>query len=163
MLSSFKNILLVLSIILLETSILPQYLNPLYKPDLLLILMVLIAFRSPIKVSAPAAYLLGLLKDCISGIYLGLNGFSFLLIYLILKGLSDQVYARNALLLVVAVVSASLAVTFSNALLLLAFSDSSNIFTSMLSALLPQLLMSSFAASLITLWPETIASFRGIK
>lgn len=163
MFASLRNILLALSIILLETSVLPQYLNPLYKPDLLLVLMVVIALRSPITVSALSAYLLGLLKDCVSGMYLGLNGFSFLLVYLILKGFSDQVYVRNAMLLVVAVASASLAVTFSNALLLLAFSDTSGVFTSMLSALAPQLLINCFVASLITIWPETVGSFRSIK
>jgi hypothetical protein len=55
----YKGAALVLGIVLLQTSVLPLYLMSLYKPDLLLILMVFLALRAPVSTSLPAAYGLG--------------------------------------------------------------------------------------------------------
>lgn len=147
---------LVVVLVVLQTSVLPHYLISLYKPDLLLILMVVLALRAPFGVSLPAAYGLGLLKDCLSGIYLGLNAFSFLVVYLILKLLSDRLYVQNAFLLVLTVTVSSVAVMFINLLLLVIFSEGTGLFASLMSALLPHLLMNAFAASLVAVVPELI-------
>lgn len=149
-----KGAALVLGIVLLQTSVLPQYLIALYKPDLLLVLMVFLALRAPVSTSLPAAYGLGLLKDCLSGLYLGLNAFSFLLVYLILKTLSDRLYVQNALLLVLTVSLSTFATMLVNALLLSIFSEAAGIFSSLMTALIPHLLINAFVASLVAILPE---------
>lgn len=145
---------LILGIVLLETSVLPHYLTPLFKPDLLLIMMVFLALRTPLATSLPAAYGLGLLKDCLSGLYLGLNAFSFLVVYLVLKLLSDRLYVQNALLLVITVTAATLATMILNILLLTIFSEASGMFSLFMNSLIPHLLMNAFVASLIAVFPE---------
>mgnify|MGYP001809585743 FL=1 len=149
-----KGTALVLGVVLLQTSVLPQYLVALYKPDLLLILMVFLALRAPVSTSLPAAYGLGLLKDCLSGLYLGLNAFSFLLVYLVLKTLSDRLYVQNALLLVLTVSLSTFATMLINALLLSIFSEAAGIFSSLMTALIPHLLINAFVASLVAALPE---------
>lgn len=149
-----KGAALVLGIVLLETSVLPHYLTPLFKPDLLLILMVFLALRSPLATSLPAAYGLGLLKDCLSGLYLGLNAFSFLVVYLVLKLLSDRLYVQNALLLVFTVTVSTFATMVINSLLLTIFSETSGMFSLFMNSLIPHLLMNAFVASLVAAFPE---------
>jgi len=145
---------LVVLLVLLQTSVLPQYLSTLYKPDLLLVLMVFLALRAPVATSLPAAYSLGLLKDCLSGLYLGLNAFSFLLVYLVLKAISDRLYVQNALLLVLTVSLSTLATMLINTVLLSIFSEANGIFSSLLTAMVPHILMNAFVASLVTAFPQ---------
>lgn len=150
----FKGAALVLLLVLLQTSVLPQYLSTPYKPDLLLILMVFLALRAPVSTSFPAAYALGLLKDCVSGLYLGLNAFSFLIVYLVLKAVSDRLYVQNSLLLVLTVSLSTLATMLINAVLLSIFSEASGIISSLVTVLVPHLLMNAFVASLVAVFPE---------
>lgn len=154
MLSGLKWLGLVVGLVVLQTSVLPLYLLTPYKPDLLLILMVVLALRAPLGISLPSSYGLGLLKDCISGLYLGLNAFSFLVVYLVLKLLSDRLYVQNAFLLVLTVTVSTVTVMLINLLLLLIFSEGSGVFSSMLSDLVPHLLMNAFAASLVAVLPD---------
>lgn len=154
MLSGLKWLGLVAGLVVLQTSVLPRYLLTPYKPDLLLILMVVLALRAPLGISLPAAYGLGLLKDCISGLYLGLNAFSFLVVYLVLKLLSDRLYVQNAFLLVLTVTVSTVAVMLINLLLLLIFSEGSGVFSSMMSSAVPHLLINAFAASLVAVLPD---------
>jgi rod shape-determining protein MreD len=149
-----KGVALVLGIVLLETSVLPHYLISLFKPDLLLVLMVFLALRSPLSTSLPAAYGLGLLKDCLSGLYLGLNAFSFLIVYLVLKLLSDRLYVQNAFLLVLTVSVSTIATMTINLVLLSVFSEGSGMFSTFINTLIPHLLMNAFVASLVAAFPE---------
>ena len=148
-----KGTLILLMLALLQTSVLPHYLATPYKPDLLLVLMVYLALRAPVSGSLPAAYGLGLFKDSLGGIYLGLNGFSFLVIYLVLKALSDRLYVRSAMLFVLTVGVATVSVMVINLILLSIFSQGGGLFSSMVSALVPHLLMNAFIASLIAAFP----------
>jgi rod shape-determining protein MreD len=149
-----KGVALVLGVTLLQTSVLPQYLTSPYKPDLLLVLMVFLTLRLPPATSLPAAYGLGLLKDCLSGLYLGLNAWSFLVVYLILKMLSDRLYVQNAFLLILTVSASTVATMLINALLLSIFSEASGLFSSLMTALIPHLLMNAFVASLVAVFPD---------
>ena len=149
-----KGGMVVVALVLLQTSVLTQYLATPYKPDLLLILMVFLALRAPVSTSLPAAYGLGLLKDCLSGLYLGLNAFSFLIVFLVLKALSDRLYVQNALLLVLTVSLSTLATMLINTVLLTIFSEANGIVSSMMTVTLPHLLMNAFVASLVAAFPE---------
>lgn len=149
-----KGLLILLSVVALQVSVLPHYLEPAFKPDLLLILMVYLTLRVSTSISLPLAYGFGLLKDCLSGIYLGLNGFSFLVVYVVLKSVSERLYVQSCLLFVLAVSAATAGSLVVNLVLLLIFSQSSGIFTSAMHLFIPQLLVNAFVASLVAFVPE---------
>lgn len=148
-----KGALILLVLALIQTSVLPHYLATPYKPDLLLVLMVYLALRAPVSTSLPAAYGLGLFKDSLGGLYLGLNGFSFLVIYLVLKALSDRLYVRSAMLFVLTVAIATVSVMVINLVLLSVFSQGGGLFSSMAGTIVPHLLINAFFASLIAALP----------
>ena len=153
---SRKNLFLfavaVISAVVVQTSLLPVFVATPFKPDLLLIILVFVALRGTYEVGAPAALLLGLIKDTFSGLYLGLNVFTFIIIFLIIKSVSDRLYAESSYLFVVAVVIATLACLSGN-LLLLMFTYTPGIFFSMGIDLIPHLLVNAFVASLAVLMP----------
>lgn len=151
-----KWCLILLLVVALQVSVLPQYLEPHFKPDLLLVLMVMLALRSATEVSLPAAYGLGLLKDCLSGIYLGLNALSFLVVYLVLKSVSERLYVQSSLLFVLTVVASTAGVMLVNLLLLTVFSQAPGVLPSLLHALVPHLLINAFVASLLVAVPDSI-------
>jgi rod shape-determining protein MreD len=139
--------------VVLQTSVLPVHVAGPFKPDLLLVAMVYLALRSPVAQGALMAWILGLVKDVFSGLYLGLNAFSFLIIFLVIKSISDLLYAESGELFVVTVSAASLACVTVNLVLLLMLTATPGIIYSMSAGLLPHLLANAFAASLVTLLP----------
>lgn len=141
--------------VVVQTSVLPVYITPQFKPDLLLILIVYLALHSPpIPAGAFWAWSIGLLKDVFSALFLGMNAFSFLLIYLFIKHIADRLYAESPLLFVIIVTLASFASVTLNFLLLLMFDQASGILLSMSSGLIPHLLVNAFVASLVGLLPK---------
>lgn len=156
-----KGLLVVIMVVALQASVLPYYLNPAFKPDLLLVLMVYLALRMPTGASLPAAYGLGLLKDCLSSLYLGLNGFSFLVVYLTIKSVSERLYVQSSLLFVLTVMAATVSSLAINLLLLLVFSQAATMFPSLLHQFVPHLLMNAFVASLVAIAPDSMASRTG--
>jgi len=143
---------LVLAVVL-QTSVLPVHLADPFKPDLLLVAMVYLALRAPVASGALLAWILGLVKDVFSGLYLGLNAFSFLIIFLVITSISDLLYAESGELFVVTVSAATLACVAANLILLLMLTSTPGIAYSMIVGLLPHLLANAFAASLVTLLP----------
>jgi len=143
-----------LTVVALQASVLPCYLDSAFKPDLLLVLMVYLALRMPTGVSLPAAYGLGLLKDCLSSVYLGLNGFSFLVVYLTIRSVSERLYVQSCLLFVLTVAAATVGSLAINLVLLLIFSQASTFFPSLLHQFVPHLLMNAFVASLVAITPD---------
>jgi rod shape-determining protein MreD len=144
---------LVLVSVLLQVAVLPVYLISSFKPDLLLIIVVFLGLRGSFESGTPLAWLLGLIKDSFSGLYLGLNAFSFLFIFFAIKSTSDRLYADRPGLFVLAVCTASFVCCTLNLLLLLMFTSSGGILYSIFSDLIPYLLINSFTASLVTLIP----------
>lgn len=143
----------VVSAVAFQVAVLPVHVATPFKPDLLLIIMVYLALRGSFELGAPLAWLLGLLKDVFSGLYLGLNAFSFLIVFLVIKSVADRLYAESGFLFVVTTVVATLASVTCNLLLLLMFTQTPGIAYSMFAGLLPHLLVNSFAASLVALLP----------
>lgn len=138
--------------LILQTAFLPVYLATPFKPDLLLIILVFLGLRGSYEVGTPAAWMLGLMKDIFGGLYLGLNAFTFLIIFLVIKGVADRLYAESSFLFVFAVVGATLACVSGN-LLLLVFTNTPGIAYSMGINLFPHTLTNAFAASLVVLIP----------
>jgi rod shape-determining protein MreD len=139
--------------VVLQTSVLPVHMADSFKPDLLMVAMVYLALRSSVVPGALLAWILGLIKDVFSGLYLGLNAFSFLIIFLVIKSISDLLYAESGELFVVTVSAATLACVTVNLILLLMLTYTPGITYSMIAGLLPHLLANAFAASLVTLLP----------
>lgn len=143
---------LVLAVVL-QTSVLPVHVAAPFKPDLLLVAMVYLALRSPVAPGALMAWILGLLKDVFSGLYLGLNAFSFLIVFLVIKSISDLLYAESGELFVVTVSAATLACVTADLVLLLMLTSTPGISYSIFASILPHMLANAFAASLVTLLP----------
>lgn len=139
--------------VILQSSVLPVHVTGYFKPDLLLVGMVFLALRGPVAPGALLAWSMGLIKDVFSGLYLGLNAFSFLVIFLTIKSISDLLYAESGELFVVTVSAATLACVTANLILLLMLTSTPGISYSILAGLLPHLLANAFAASLVTLLP----------
>lgn len=144
--------LLVMAVVL-QTSVLPVHLASPFKPDLLLVAMVYLALRGPVASGAFLSWTLGLIKDVFSGLYLGLNAFSFLIIFLVIKSISDLLYAESGELFVVTVSAATLACVVADLILLLMLTSTPGISYSMTAGFLPHLLANAFAASLVSLLP----------
>lgn len=145
-------IVIVLAVVV-ETSVLPMHIATSFKPDLLLIAMVYLALRGSIESGVFLAWVLGLIKDVFSGLYLGLNAFTFLLIFLVIKSISDLLYAESSELFVVTVSAATLACVAADLILLIMFTSTPGITYSMTASLLPHLLANAFVASLVALLP----------
>jgi len=150
---TFLLTLSILGAVILQASVLPMFIDSFYKPDLLLIIMVVLALRFSYGTGAPLAWGLGLLKDVFSSLYLGLNAFSFLVVFFIIRSVADRLYAESGFLYVVTVSSATLINVAINLLLLLLFTNTPTVAYSVASGLLPHLLFNAFAASLVALLP----------
>lgn len=144
---------LVLASIAIQVSLLPVFVRPPFKPDMLLVIMVYLALRGSFEAGAPLAWLLGMLDDVCGGLYLGLNAFTFLISFIVIKSVSDRLYADSAILFVLTVTGVTLAGFTLNLLLTLMFTASPGIAYSMFSDLIPRLLVNAFVASIITAFP----------
>jgi rod shape-determining protein MreD len=144
---------LVIFSLILQVSLLPVFVLPPFKPDLLLVIMVYVALRQPFETGIPLAWTLGLLNDICSGLYLGLNAATFLISFLVIKSVSDRLYADSAILFVVTVTGVTIAVFTLNLLLVAMFTSSPGIAYSMLSDIFPHLLVNAFIASIVTIFP----------
>jgi rod shape-determining protein MreD len=139
--------------IVLQVSLLPVFLRPSFKPDLLLIIMVFIALRESFETGAPLSWLLGMLNDICSGLYLGLNAAAFLVSFLVIRSVSDRLYADSAILFVLTVSGVTFACFSLDLLLIVMFTTSPGIAYSMLSDIIPRLLVNAFIASIVSIFP----------
>jgi rod shape-determining protein MreD len=71
---------------------------PLAKPDLLLLLVISLGLREKVLPGAPTVYLIGCLRDSLSGGCLGLFGLIYLLLFLSLRGIAGILNAESPLL-----------------------------------------------------------------
>lgn len=148
---------LVIASIAIQVSLLPVFIRAPFKPDLLLVITVFIALRGTFKAGAPIAWLLGLLNDVFSGLYLGLNAATFLISFLVIKSVSDRLYADSAILLVLTVAGVTVAGSTLNLLLTVMFTTSPGIAYSMLPDIFPRVLVNAFIASIVSTFPGSDA------
>jgi rod shape-determining protein MreD len=147
------TVIAIVSAVVLQSSVLPVYIASPFKPDLLLVFVVFLGLRVSFMAGASLSWVLGLVNDVFSGLYLGLNALSFLLIFMIVKHISDRLYTGSALLFVIAVSIATLSCASINMLLLVMFTESPGIAYSMSAGLVPHLLVNAFVASFVPLIP----------
>jgi rod shape-determining protein MreD len=144
---------LVLASIVIQVSLLPVFVRPSFKPDILLVIMVFLALRGSLETGAPLAWLLGMFDDIFSGLYLGLNAATFLISFIVIKSVSDRLYADSAILFVLTVAGVTVAGFALNLLLMIMFTASPGIAYSMLSDIIPRLFVNAFVASIVTIFP----------
>ena len=137
-------------ILLLQVSLLPTWLEDPFKPNLIIILVCYIALREEgILTGALFTYFSGLLQGVFSGLYFGLSGISYLVIYLFLKRISDQLYTESNHLLVFAVFAASIFDSLVSLILISLFTNITGIYGSFLSNMIPQAFITSIIAAVI--------------
>jgi rod shape-determining protein MreD len=144
---------LVVASIIVQVSLLPVFVRPPFKPDLLLVILVFIALRVSFEAGAPLAWLLGMLNDVCSGLYIGLNAVTFLIAFLVIKSVSDRLYADSAILFVLTVAGVTLTGFMLNLLLIVIFTTSPGIAYSMFADIFPRLLVNAFVASIVSAFP----------
>lgn len=150
MLRSVILFLWLVSAIILQFTIFPAYLEDPFKPNLLMIFVAYLALREDLPyIGGFLAYGLGLVHGTFSGIYFGLAGITMLLVYLLLRAVADQLYAESANLMIVAVFAATLLDALLSLLLIALFSADGGIFNSILTAMIPQAMVTASAAFLI--------------
>jgi len=155
MIGKLKIILLVTAAVIFQVTVIPRYLADPFQPNLLILFVVHAGLRWQSRWGAPAAFMLGLIQDSFSGIYFGLNGFSFLLIFFILDRIADRLYTDSRLLMVLATFIATLINSVVTLCLLVVFSEARGIYVTLIFNLLPQAALNAWIAlSLEYLLPE---------
>jgi rod shape-determining protein MreD len=153
MLSALKIVVFITAAILLQVTILPAYLADPFKPDILIIAVTYLGLKT-VRGGGFAAFALGLLQDCFSGIYMGLNGFSFLTIYLILNMAADRLYTDSRYLMLFVVFLATIFNGILHLLLFLVFPTTTGIYVTLIAALIPQALVNTLFSSLLFSFPR---------
>jgi len=145
-------------IIILQVSILPLYLEQPFKPNLTVILICFLALRGKSTVTgAFASYFLRLVHGVFSGLYFGLSGISSLLIYFALRKIADQLYTESTHLLAFAVLVASLADSLVSLFLVTLLSNSTGVYSSILTYMIPQAVVT---ALLVAVFSPAYSLFR---
>ncbi len=148
MIKALKMFAMITVALLLQVTVLPAYLADPFKPNLLIIVVAYMGLTTG-RIGGVLAFVLGLLQDCFSGVYLGLSGFSYLCVYLLLNIMADRLYTDSRYLMVLVVFLATIVNGLIHLLLLFLFPTTSGIYASILSGLLPQGLINALVSSLI--------------
>lgn len=143
------SVLVVTLLVLAQETLFPAYLRDPFKPNLLIILVVYLGLRVPSKAGWGLAFLLGLVQDSLSGLYLGLNGFVYLTIHFLIQQTAGRLYTDSRYLMVLAVCLATLFGGLLEMVLLALFSVAPGVYASILSSLVPQALVNAFFTSLV--------------
>jgi len=149
MIKFLKIVMIVYAALLVQVTVFPAYFADPFQPNLIVIVIVYLGLREGGWRGGCLVFLMGLVEDCFSGIYLGLSAFSFLSIYLAMRKMSDRLYTDNLYLMVLVVFLATLVNGLIHLLLLLLFPTAAGIYKTLLPSLLPQALVNALVASII--------------
>ncbi|HEU0264524.1 MAG TPA: rod shape-determining protein MreD, partial [Geobacterales bacterium] len=143
-----KISLLFMAALALQVTLFPAYLLDPFRPNLLIIFVVFMGFRTSLQRGASFSFLIGLLHDSVSGLYLGLHAFSYLLIFFVLNRFAHRFYTDNSFLIILGVLGGTLVNGLASLILLSIFSTSIGSYSFFLGSLLPQALTNALIASL---------------
>ncbi len=101
-----------LGLLIIQSTVLPQFLPWHVKPDLLLILVIHLGFKESRLRAGVTCYLLGLMQDVFAGESLGLYGLVFLVVFLAIKSASSRLNAESPALLLFMVACGTLLEAF---------------------------------------------------
>jgi len=148
MTSLVRSIISFIVALVFQVTILPAVLADPFKPNLLLVTVVWIGLTVSSLWGAALVYFLGLLQDTISGLYLGLNGISYLITFLVFHSIAHRLYADSRYLMTLSVFLATMACGISQLILLALFSSAGGIVTALIFSLVPQSFVNALVASL---------------
>lgn len=138
------------SIVVLQFALIPLTISDPFRPNLILVTVVVLGLRGGGWV-IPLSWFAGLLQDSFSGLYHGLNAFSYLGIALMLRQTSAHLYATRSNVLLFSTAVATLLHAAMHGVLLTLFSVAPGIMATIVMSLLPQLLSNLLAVSLLSL------------
>jgi rod shape-determining protein MreD len=146
-------LILVALAVLLQLTVIPEFIADPFKPNLLLVLVVHLGLRSSHQAAIGGAYALGLVHDALSGIYLGLNAFAYLATFMVLQHLAGRLYAHRSNVLIFCVIVATVGVAVIHLLFLSLFLTAPGIYATVAIHLLPQMAVNALVASLVPFLP----------
>lgn len=91
--------------VVLQTALLPPFLQGDYKPDLVLLLVVYLGLQEDRWRGGLLVYLMGWLFDGVGGAFPGLYGFVLLTIFLVVRGIVSRVNTESSALLLLLVMA----------------------------------------------------------
>lgn len=142
-----KTSIAVLLAYVLQIAVLPAFLADPFKPNLVLVMVVWLGLNGSMYSGALLSYLLGIFLDAASGICFGMNGFSCLMVFIVLQNISHRLYTDSRYLMTLAVFVASIATGLGHLLLMGLFSITDGVYVSLLASLLPQGVVNALVAS----------------
>ncbi|NOR50719.1 MAG: rod shape-determining protein MreD [Desulfuromonadales bacterium] len=137
--------------VVLQTVFLPLVLRGYSKPDLILILVIYLGLHEKPWRGGLLVYLIGWCYDGVAGVFLGLNGFVLLGIFLVVRGIVARVNAESSPLLFLLVAAGTVLQFVLAAFALDFFSQAARIWPQMAWQLPVQLLL-NLIATLILLY-----------
>jgi rod shape-determining protein MreD len=149
MIRRFRASVVILSVLILQITVLPAFLADPFKPNLVLIVVVWLGLKGSPYWGALISYLLGSALDAASGVCFGMNGFSSLLTFFILQNISHRLYTDSRYLMTLAVFVATIATGVMHLLLMAIFSVSDGIYATLLGSLLPHSVVNALIASVV--------------
>ncbi|MFO7578456.1 MAG: rod shape-determining protein MreD [Pelovirga sp.] len=136
--------------LLLQSSVFPLFLAPQWRPDLFLILILVIGVKEKSVPSLVAALLLGASQDSLGGTTSGLHIIIYLLLLILTRLLAEKLNVDSPPLFLLMVPAATLAQTLLFGFFLANFTDAGGLFL-LLAGVLPGQLVSNLLATVILL------------
>lgn len=143
--------------LVVQVTLLPYFLDDPFQPNLLLIVVAYLGLRSTSPLAGLSVFMIGILQDCFSGIYLGLQTFTYLCLYFVLAHIASQLYTDRRSLMILVVFCGTLASGLVSLLLLALFSEADGLYSTMLPSLIPQGLVNALVASIVFSFPSLAA------
>jgi rod shape-determining protein MreD len=148
--ATYLNIFVLVTVgIILQTILFPSYLTDPFQPNLLSVFVVYLGFRAGARFGACSSFLLGLVQDSLSGIYFGLNGFCYLVVFFIYHEAANRLYTESRILMILGAFLATVIIAALHLLLLIVFSVSEGAYASLIGSILPQGFVNSLASGLL--------------
>lgn len=136
--------------LLLQSSVLPRLLSVSWRPDLMLILVILLAVREKSLPALVAALLLGAAKDSMSGLTIGLHICIYLILMISIRLVAEKLNVESPPLLVLLILAGTLIQSVVSGFMLASLADSPAVLW-LLVAALPQQMLSNLVTAVILL------------
>jgi len=149
--------------VLLQTTIMPLFLEPDWRPNLILILVLYLGVSSDLLRAVVGGILLGAIQDSFCGSVLGLYVVVYLVVILVAQLLSGQLNAESPPLLLLLVAGGTLLQNLLVGFLLMLFADTAPVLYTLLPALPQQVLvnvLSGLFLLLLSLRFQRVFGFR---
>ncbi|HET6421262.1 MAG TPA: rod shape-determining protein MreD [Geobacteraceae bacterium] len=148
MTARIKVLFFIILSLILQVAFFPTHFPDSFKPNLMIMFIVYLSFMEDSRWGGVCALLLGLVQDSLSGIYFGLNAFSYLLIFIILKAVSHRLYTDSRSVMVLAVFLMTVINGLASLALLTVFFIAPGLYSTILSNVFTQGFINAFVAFL---------------